>query len=127
MATTNKKTPAGTIDITPTWKAVLPVFLIALQHGNAVGQRVAMEELRRMADFADRYVESAKKEAEEQADAISDEARLLEYTKWLLTNGARHGAGEPGKSANAARFGMTCTCPHRNSDGTLRTQKKKKS
>ena len=33
-------------DITPTWSAVLPVFVAALQNGTAEGQRIAMDELK---------------------------------------------------------------------------------
>ena len=43
-------------DITPTWSAVLPVFVAALQNGTAEGQRIAMDELKKMAQLADSYV-----------------------------------------------------------------------
>lgn len=48
-----KKTKIGTIDLTPTWKAILPVLLHALADGSPLGQRLAKEELTRMAALAD--------------------------------------------------------------------------
>lgn len=45
-----------TIDLTPTWAAALPMLLAALVYGSAEGQRIAREELQRMAELADRLV-----------------------------------------------------------------------
>lgn len=45
-----------TIDLTPTWTAVLPIFIAALQDGTPEGQKAAKEELARMAALADQYV-----------------------------------------------------------------------
>jgi hypothetical protein len=43
------------IDITPTWKGLLPLFLTALEIGTDEGKRAAKEELVRMAEAADAY------------------------------------------------------------------------
>jgi hypothetical protein len=51
-----KKEKIRTIDLTPTWSAVLPIFIAALQDGTPEGQRAAKEELARMAALADQYV-----------------------------------------------------------------------
>lgn len=50
------KRPAGTIDLTPTWSAILPVLLAVLEDGNEAGKTTARLELTRMAEIADRYV-----------------------------------------------------------------------
>lgn len=42
-----------TIDLTPTWQAVLPILLAALEDGTAEGKKIAREELHRMAKAAD--------------------------------------------------------------------------
>lgn len=49
------------IDLTPTWAAVLPILLAAVEDGTAEGRKIAREELARMAGFADKYVELSKK------------------------------------------------------------------
>lgn len=51
-----ERKPAGTIDITPTWRAVLPVYLAAHENGNFTGRKIALEELNRMAKLADEFV-----------------------------------------------------------------------
>lgn len=50
------KTRVGTVDFTPTWKAVLPIIVTALTEGTDEGKRLAKLELGRMADLADAYV-----------------------------------------------------------------------
>lgn len=44
-----------TIDLTPTWVAVLPMLLAALEDGSDKGKAIAREELHRMAQAADAY------------------------------------------------------------------------
>ena len=44
------------IDITPTWKGILPALLLAYVNGNAEGRAIALGELQRMADIADAAV-----------------------------------------------------------------------
>lgn len=43
----------GTIDMTPTWRGVLPLLLAALEDGTETGKAMAREEFKRMADAAD--------------------------------------------------------------------------
>lgn len=43
------------IDATPTWQAILPWLIAAIQDGTEEGQRAAREELARMAKAADLY------------------------------------------------------------------------
>lgn len=62
-----EKTPAGTIDLTPTWSATLQVCLIALENGAPEGQRMAREELARMAKLADAYVAMTTKGPEHES------------------------------------------------------------
>ena len=45
-----------TINVTPSWQAVLPSLLAVLQSAtNAEARKIATGELRRMADLADKY------------------------------------------------------------------------
>ncbi|PZR35790.1 hypothetical protein [Caulobacter segnis] len=44
-----------TIDLTPTWRAVLPIIATALTEGTPEGAKLAREELRRMAEAADQW------------------------------------------------------------------------
>lgn len=55
----NKIKAIKTIDMTPTWESVLPIYLMAWTDGNAKG-RAAASELQRMARLADLYVASQK-------------------------------------------------------------------
>ena len=52
-----------TIDITPTWRGILPLLLAAITSGTHEGRRNAEIELQRMADLADRYVAEHKEDA----------------------------------------------------------------
>lgn len=47
---------ARTIDITPTWRGIMPVLIEGIRHGTPEGQRIAREELMRLADIADREI-----------------------------------------------------------------------
>lgn len=49
-----------TIDMTPSWEGILPYLLTILRDGTIEGQRLATEELRRMAKLADRHVETQR-------------------------------------------------------------------
>lgn len=49
------KRKVGTIDLTPTWSAVLPMILYALECGTEEGKRLAKLELANMAKAADAY------------------------------------------------------------------------
>lgn len=44
------------IDVTPTWSGMLHSLVAVIQDGNAEGKKLAMDELKRMAELADRYV-----------------------------------------------------------------------
>lgn len=48
------------IDMTPTWVGVLPILMAALEDATPEGKEIARQELYRMADLADRYVELGK-------------------------------------------------------------------
>jgi len=52
--------PVRTIDLTPTWAAVLPLLIAGLENGTATGRKIAREELQRMAAMADKYVAAQK-------------------------------------------------------------------
>lgn len=47
------KRQVGTIDFTPKWIDVLPIFLAAFESGTAAGRKMALAELRFMAMLAD--------------------------------------------------------------------------
>lgn len=49
-----------TIDVTPTWRAILPMLLAAHGSNSFPAIKEAETELLRMADFADLYVTLAK-------------------------------------------------------------------
>lgn len=49
-----------TIDMTPTWRGILPYLILSVENGNAEGRKIAIEELQRMADAADAYNASVK-------------------------------------------------------------------
>lgn len=51
-----------TIDLTPTWSAILPVLLEGYEQASPDGRRIALEELQRMASLADRYAASVKED-----------------------------------------------------------------
>lgn len=47
-------------DLTPTWSATIPVLVAALQNGTKKGKEMAMDELKRMARYADLYVKQVQ-------------------------------------------------------------------
>lgn len=49
-----------TIDITPTWEAILPALIAVIRDGKPEGQALAIQELHRMAQAADLYNQNAK-------------------------------------------------------------------
>ena len=51
-----------TIDATPTWQAILPIYLMVYEKGENKGRAAALEELQRMARLADLYVAAKKGE-----------------------------------------------------------------
>lgn len=64
---------AGTIDLTPTWRGILPALLAAMTDGTAEGRRIAREELTRMAALADERNELAARRvaADPDPDAVA--------------------------------------------------------
>ena len=46
----------GTIDLTPTWRSLIPVLIAALEDGTPEGKRMARENLFDLADAADHYI-----------------------------------------------------------------------
>ncbi len=64
-------TPVQVIDCTPTWSAVLPWCLALIEQNgrSSPGYKKAMEELKRMAEVADKYVTFVKgTESESEED-----------------------------------------------------------
>lgn len=49
-----------TVDITPTWEAMVPVFIAVLRDGNEEGKKEVKAELLRMARALDEYNKQAK-------------------------------------------------------------------
>jgi len=56
----NNEQQPQTIDCTPSWAGILNWYITVLQDGNAEGQKIAKEELRRMAAAADNWVAHCK-------------------------------------------------------------------
>ena len=54
------KIKIGTVDMSPSWVGVLPIYLAALADGSVSARAAAREELERMARLADAYVASTK-------------------------------------------------------------------
>ena len=56
---------AETIDITPTWQAIVPIIAMTLENPDASfeANKTAQSELQRMAKLADLWVEHLKKTA----------------------------------------------------------------
>ncbi len=52
------------VNVTPTWSAVLPMLIMAIENGPSEGSYHAIQELRRMAEIADNWNEEAKKNSE---------------------------------------------------------------
>jgi hypothetical protein len=52
-----------TVDITPTWRSLMPVLVeVAVRGTSFEGRKAAMDELLRLADVVDRMNAEAKKE-----------------------------------------------------------------
>lgn len=48
------------ITCTPSWSGILPGLLAILEDGDNEGKAIAKQELKRMAELADKYVQSQK-------------------------------------------------------------------
>lgn len=62
MSTQPEKTEPRTIDITPTWSSLVPVIVAAIENGTPIGRTAAIEELKRLAKFADGINAASAKE-----------------------------------------------------------------
>lgn len=49
-----------TVDVTPTWQAVMKIYLAALENGTDEGKEAATKEILRCAEIAQEYVDSQK-------------------------------------------------------------------
>ena len=49
------------IDMTPSWKGIMPAIIAMLEDGTDTGKTIAKAELMRMADILDRMIEISKK------------------------------------------------------------------
>lgn len=94
------------IDVTPTWSGILPIILTALRDATPEGQRMAGEEIRRMAKLADEYAELVKEFDELRAlyEASAQDVRTL-ISVLIQIEGAEV---DPIEAARAALNRMTC-------------------
>lgn len=46
-----------TVDVTPTWPEAAQILLAGIEHGTGEGKRIAREEIMRMAEIAQKYVD----------------------------------------------------------------------
>ena len=57
------------VDLTPTWRGILPGMIAVLEHGTDKGKDIARDELARMAKAADQW--NAHCKAEEAKQGVS--------------------------------------------------------
>jgi hypothetical protein len=74
-----------TIDITPTWAAVMPILLAALEDGTDEGKRIARAELTRLAGVVDGMNAHAKgtQPLEVKPDGEANFYSLLNGKNWI--------------------------------------------
>lgn len=65
-----------TIDITPTWSALLPALIAVARDGTEEGRRAALSELRRMAQAADQLNIELKTMAEHGLSPSAETLKL---------------------------------------------------
>lgn len=94
------------IDCTPTWSGILPVILTALRDATPEGQRMAGDELRRMARLADQVGDMAREldEAEERYGRADHDLRVC--IEALID--IEEGGGDAREVARNALNRMTC-------------------
>lgn len=74
-----------TIDLTPTWASIIDTLIIAAQNNSAS----AIDELKRLASIADRFVHVSKNEtaysdsAIKCADYLADKKELTDFEEWI--------------------------------------------
>lgn len=50
----------GVIDMAPTWEGLIPMFIAAIENGTPTARSTAIDELYRLAQFADKKNADAK-------------------------------------------------------------------
>ncbi len=95
------------VDVTPTWIGILPIILTALRDATPEGQRIAGEEIRRMARLAD-SLGDAVREAEEWERLYADAKRDLDICLAALID-IEDEYNDPLEVARAARAKLTGT------------------
>ena len=50
-----------TVDLTPTWRQILPALTVLFESGDRLARQTAIDELTKMANLADRYNEMVSK------------------------------------------------------------------
>lgn len=87
------KREVRTVDLTPTWRGILPLILTAIEHGSHEGRQIALDELNRMADAADAYNTSVHVEVVNNAvnTAVNDDAEPYASMSWVVV---ANGTGE---------------------------------
>ncbi len=73
----NNNMETKTIDVTPTWKAMLPALVVLLEH--KVCRKDAIKELERMAEGADRFNEMMK-EGPKLVERMAEAADIYSQT-----------------------------------------------
>lgn len=76
-----------TIDLTPTWAAVLPIHIVAIVH-SGYDAKSAIHEIMRLGTFADTITKNNK--ANEGMTTISFTQEEVAALKWLLTETPYH-------------------------------------
>lgn len=94
------------IDCTPTWTGILPVILTALRDATPEGQRMAGEEVRRMARLADQ-VGDIVRDMEELEERYGRTDRDLRVCVEALID-IEEGGVDAREVARAALNRMTC-------------------
>lgn len=74
-----------TIDMTPTWAALMPILLAAVEDGTEEGKRIARAELTRLAHTVDAMNERAKgmQPLDVKADGEPNFHTLIHGSRWI--------------------------------------------
>lgn len=70
-------TQVGTIDLTPTWRGIMPMLIAGLIDGTDQGRRIATEELFRLANMVDEVNRETKKSEDQFVGPLSIAASVL--------------------------------------------------
>lgn len=65
-----QKNSSKTIDCTPTWFSLTPLFFEVLENGNEIAKGTIKKELQRMAKIADAYVSLQKSKHNDNAEKM---------------------------------------------------------